>query len=181
MQCTSLGWLPIGPSGTFCHRHWIASKHIIQPSTQGLWGAIAHLDLDTMASFRHGIKGTAIACGQAKERACKGIVSLAEVTEGTIQFESRFWPTWKVFSPWEQVRRASQAKGRPRSWLPTCRKSARVVGEVLGKYHPHGDTAVYDALVRLAQPFSMRMPLVNGHGNFGSQDDDPAAAMRQES
>ena len=61
-----------------------------------------------------------------------------------------------------------------------CRKSARVVGEVLGKYHPHGDTAVYDALVRLAQPFSMRMPLVNGHGNFGSQDDDPAAAMRQD-
>ena len=59
-----------------------------------------------------------------------------------------------------------------------CRKSARVVGEVLGKYHPHGDTAVYDALVRLAQPFTMRLPLVNGHGNFGSQDNDPAAAMR---
>ena len=58
------------------------------------------------------------------------------------------------------------------------RKCARVVGEVLGKYHPHGDTAVYDALVRLAQPFSMRMPLVDGHGNFGSQDNDPAAAMR---
>jgi hypothetical protein len=53
-----------------------------------------------------------------------------------------------------------------------------VVGEVLGKFHPHGDTAVYDALVRLAQPFAMRLPLVDGHGNFGSLDDDPPAAMR---
>merc|ERR1712224_1106974 len=58
------------------------------------------------------------------------------------------------------------------------RKSARVVGEVLGKYHPHGDTAVYDALVRMAQPFSMSVPLVQGHGNFGSIDSDPPAAMR---
>jgi DNA gyrase subunit A len=58
------------------------------------------------------------------------------------------------------------------------RKSARVVGEVLGKYHPHGDTAVYDALVRMAQDFSMRSPLINGHGNFGSVDNDPPAAMR---
>ncbi|MBD0313034.1 MAG: DNA topoisomerase (ATP-hydrolyzing) subunit A, partial [Microcoleus sp. T3-bin5] len=58
------------------------------------------------------------------------------------------------------------------------RKCARVVGEVLGKYHPHGDTAVYDALVRMAQDFSMRSPLVNGHGNFGSVDNDPPAAMR---
>ncbi len=58
------------------------------------------------------------------------------------------------------------------------RKCARVVGEVLGKYHPHGDTAVYDALVRMAQDFSMRMPLVDGHGNFGSVDNDPPAAMR---
>ncbi len=58
------------------------------------------------------------------------------------------------------------------------KKCARVVGEVLGKYHPHGDTAVYDALVRLAQDFSMRHPLINGHGNFGSVDDDPPAAMR---
>ena len=58
------------------------------------------------------------------------------------------------------------------------RKCARVVGEVLGKYHPHGDTAVYDALVRMAQGFSMRNPLINGHGNFGSIDNDPAAAMR---
>ncbi|MCY7282615.1 MAG: DNA gyrase subunit A, partial [Cyanobacteria bacterium CAN_BIN43] len=58
------------------------------------------------------------------------------------------------------------------------RKCARVVGEVLGKYHPHGDTAVYDALVRMAQDFSMRYPLINGHGNFGSIDNDPPAAMR---
>ena len=58
------------------------------------------------------------------------------------------------------------------------RKCARVVGEVLGKYHPHGDGAVYDALVRMAQNFSMRAPLIDGHGNFGSIDNDPAAAMR---
>ena len=58
------------------------------------------------------------------------------------------------------------------------RKCARVVGDVLGKYHPHGDTSIYDALVRMAQPFSMRDPLINGHGNFGSVDDDPPAAMR---
>ncbi|MBE9045727.1 DNA topoisomerase (ATP-hydrolyzing) subunit A [Pleurocapsales cyanobacterium LEGE 10410] len=58
------------------------------------------------------------------------------------------------------------------------RKCARVVGEVLGKYHPHGDTAVYEALVRMAQSFSMRSPLINGHGNFGSIDNDPPAAMR---
>lgn len=58
------------------------------------------------------------------------------------------------------------------------RKCARVVGEVLGKYHPHGDTAVYDALVRMAQDFSMRSPLIAGHGNFGSIDNDPPAAMR---
>ena len=58
------------------------------------------------------------------------------------------------------------------------RKCARIVGEVLGKYHPHGDTAVYDALVRLAQDFSINYPLVDGHGNFGSVDGDPAAAQR---
>ncbi len=58
------------------------------------------------------------------------------------------------------------------------RKSARIVGEVLGKYHPHGDVALYDALVRLAQEFTTRYPLVDGHGNFGSQDGDSAAAMR---
>ena len=58
------------------------------------------------------------------------------------------------------------------------KKSARLVGEVLGKYHPHGDTAVYDAMVRMAQSFSMRMTLVDGQGNFGSVDDDPPAAMR---
>ena len=58
------------------------------------------------------------------------------------------------------------------------KKSARIVGEVLGKYHPHGDTAVYNAMVRMAQPFSLRYPLVDGQGNFGSVDGDSAAAMR---
>jgi DNA gyrase subunit A len=57
-------------------------------------------------------------------------------------------------------------------------KSARVVGEVMGKYHPHGDSAIYDSLVRMAQDFSMRLPLIDGQGNFGSVDGDPAAAMR---
>src|SRR6476620_9959017 len=57
-------------------------------------------------------------------------------------------------------------------------KCAKVVGECLGKYHPHGDTALYDALVRMAQPFSMRYPLVDGQGNFGSVDGDPPAAYR---
>ena len=64
-----------------------------------------------------------------------------------------------------------------RPTAPT-KKSARIVGEVLGKYHPHGDQAVYDAMVRMAQPFSMRYPLVEGQGNFGSVDGDPPAAMR---
>jgi DNA gyrase subunit A len=54
-------------------------------------------------------------------------------------------------------------------------KSARVVGDVMGRLHPHGDSAIYDALVRLAQPFTLRLPLVDGHGNFGSPDDGPAA------
>ncbi len=58
------------------------------------------------------------------------------------------------------------------------KKSARIVGDCMGKYHPHGDSSVYDAMVRMAQPFNMRETLVNGHGNFGSVDGDPAAAMR---
>ena len=58
------------------------------------------------------------------------------------------------------------------------KKSARVVGDVMGKYHPHGDQAIYDAMVRMAQDFSMRLPLIEGQGNFGSMDNDPAAAMR---
>jgi topoisomerase-4 subunit A len=57
-------------------------------------------------------------------------------------------------------------------------KCARYVGEVLGKYHPHGDSSTYEALVHLAQPFSMRYPLIDGQGNFGSRDGDGAAAMR---
>src|SRR3981081_4597957 len=58
------------------------------------------------------------------------------------------------------------------------KKCARVVGDVIGKYHPHGDQSVYDALVRMAQEFSMRLPLIDGQGNFGSVDGDPPAAMR---
>ena len=58
------------------------------------------------------------------------------------------------------------------------RKCALIVGDVLGKYHPHGDSSVYDALVRMAQDFSIRCPLIDGHGNFGSVDGDPAAAYR---
>ena len=63
-------------------------------------------------------------------------------------------------------------------WNKAYKKSARVVGDVIGKYHPHGDSAVYDAIVRLAQPFSLRYPLVDGQGNFGSVDGDAPAAMR---
>ena len=58
------------------------------------------------------------------------------------------------------------------------RKSARPVGDVMGKFHPHGDSAIYDALVRMAQPFSMSLPLLDGQGNFGSMDGDNPAAMR---
>src|SRR3978361_822751 len=58
------------------------------------------------------------------------------------------------------------------------KKCARIVGDVMGKYHPHGDASIYDALVRMAQSFSMRVPLIDGQGNFGSVDGDPPAAMR---
>jgi DNA gyrase subunit A len=64
------------------------------------------------------------------------------------------------------------------TWDKSYRKSARPVGDVMGKYHPHGDSAIYDALVRMAQPFSMRLPLLDGQGNFGSMDGDNPAAMR---
>ena len=63
-------------------------------------------------------------------------------------------------------------------WNKQHNKSARTVGDVIGKYHPHGDQSVYDALVRMAQDFSMRVPLIDGQGNFGSVDGDAAAAMR---
>jgi DNA gyrase subunit A len=63
-------------------------------------------------------------------------------------------------------------------WDKPYKKSARIVGDVIGKYHPHGDMAVYDAIVRMAQDFSLRYPLVDGQGNFGSIDGDPPAAMR---
>ncbi len=63
-------------------------------------------------------------------------------------------------------------------WNKPYKKSARIVGDVIGKYHPHGDSAVYDTIVRMAQPFSLRYMLVDGQGNFGSVDGDPPAAMR---
>src|SRR5438046_9645576 len=63
-------------------------------------------------------------------------------------------------------------------WNKAYKKSARIVGDVIGKYHPHGDSAVYDTMVRMAQPFSMRYMLIDGQGNFGSVDGDPPAAMR---
>src|SRR5512137_187513 len=63
-------------------------------------------------------------------------------------------------------------------WNRAYKKSARTVGDVMGKYHPHGDSAIYDTLVRLAQPFSMGLLLIDGQGNFGSVDNDPPAAMR---
>jgi DNA gyrase subunit A len=63
-------------------------------------------------------------------------------------------------------------------WNKAYKKSARIVGDVIGKYHPHGDTAVYDTMVRMAQPFSLRYVLVDGQGNFGSVDGDSPAAMR---
>ncbi len=72
--------------------------------------------------------------------------------------------------------RCGTTTGSPRT--RSSRKCAKVVGDVLGNYHPHGDTAVYDAMVRMAQDFSLRYPLVDGHGNFGSLDGDSAAAMR---
>jgi DNA gyrase subunit A len=63
-------------------------------------------------------------------------------------------------------------------WNRAYRKAARAVGDVIGQYHPHGDAAVYDSIVRMAQPFSMRYPFIDGQGNFGSVDGDAAAAMR---
>ena len=63
-------------------------------------------------------------------------------------------------------------------WNKAYKNSARIVGDVIGKYHPHGDSAVYDTIVRMAQDFSLRYTLIDGQGNFGSVDGDPAAAMR---
>ena len=63
-------------------------------------------------------------------------------------------------------------------WNKPYKKSARVAGDVMGKYHPHGESAIYDSIVRMAQDFSMRYPLIDGQGNFGSIDGDSAAAMR---
>ena len=63
-------------------------------------------------------------------------------------------------------------------WNRGYRKSARIVGDVIGKYHPHGELVIYDAMVRMAQDFAMRLPLIDGQGNFGSMDGDPPAAYR---
>ena len=89
--------------------------------------------------------------------------ALPDVRDGLKPVQRRI-----LFTMWQQ-RLTSDAKHR---------KSATVVGEVMGRYHPHGDSAIYDALVRMAQPWVMRMPLIEGSGNFGSLDDDPPAAMR---
>ncbi|MBN2193257.1 MAG: DNA topoisomerase 4 subunit A [Polyangiaceae bacterium] len=89
--------------------------------------------------------------------------ALPDVRDGLKPVQRRI-----LFTMWEQ-RLTTETKHR---------KCAKVVGEVLGNYHPHGDASVYDALVRMAQPFSLRVPLVEGSGNFGSLDGDPAAAMR---
>jgi DNA gyrase subunit A len=89
--------------------------------------------------------------------------ALPDVRDGLKPVQRRI-----LFTMWQQ-RLTAEAKHR---------KCAKVVGDVMGNYHPHGDAAIYDALVRIAQPFSMRMPLVDGSGNFGSLDGDPAAAMR---
>ena len=90
--------------------------------------------------------------------------ALPDVRDGLKPVQRRI-----LYGMWHDHRLTSDAK---------YAKCAKVVGTILGSYHPHGDTAVYDALVRLAQDFSLRYPLVDGHGNFGSLDGDAAAAMR---
>src|ERR1700704_4197863 len=90
--------------------------------------------------------------------------ALPDVRDGLKPVQRRL-----LYAMFQNLRLSSDA--RPR-------KSAAIVGEVLGKYHPHGDQAAYEAMVRLAQPFSLRYPLVHGEGNFGSVDGDGAAAMR---
>ncbi len=90
--------------------------------------------------------------------------ALPDVRDGLKPVQRRI-----LYAMWNELRLRHDAK---------YRKSAAVVGDVMGKFHPHGDTAIYDALVRLAQNFSMRMPLVDGRGNFGSLDGDSPAAMR---
>ena len=89
--------------------------------------------------------------------------ALPDVRDGLKPVQRRI-----LYTMWEQRLRAD---AKPR-------KSAKVVGDVMGSYHPHGDTALYDTLVRMAQPFALRYPLIDGHGNFGSLDGDRAAAMR---
>ena len=90
--------------------------------------------------------------------------ALPDVRDGLKPVQRRI-----LYAMWNELRLRHDAK---------YRKSAAIVGEVMGKFHPHGDSAIYDALVRLAQGFTMRAPLVDGRGNFGSPDGDSAAAMR---
>src|SRR5690606_20690314 len=90
--------------------------------------------------------------------------ALPDVRDGLKPVQRRI-----LYTMWNELRLRSDAK---------YRKSAAIVGDVMGKFHPHGDTAIYDALVRMAQDFTMRAPLVDGRGNFGSPDGDSAAAMR---
>ena len=90
--------------------------------------------------------------------------ALPDVRDGLKPVQRRI-----LYTMWNELRLRSDAKPR---------KSAAIVGDVMGKFHPHGDGALYDALVRMAQPFTMRAPLVDGQGNFGSPDGDSAAAMR---
>ena len=89
--------------------------------------------------------------------------ALPRLADGQKPVQSRI-----LYAMWEMNATAGNSR----------KKSARVVGDVLGKYHPHGDSSVYDALVRIAQDFTLRYPLVDGEGNFGSRDGDDAAAMR---
>src|SRR5262245_2836575 len=90
--------------------------------------------------------------------------ALPDVRDGLKPVQRRI-----LFAMWQELRLTAASKAR---------KSASVVGEVIGKYHPHGDQAAYEAMVRMAQPFSLRYPLVHGEGNFGSLDGDNAAAYR---
>jgi DNA gyrase subunit A len=106
-----------------------------------------------------------------------------EISESYIQYAmavivSRALPdTRDGFKP--VIRRILYAMYESKLWHNAkYQKSAKVVGEVMGKFHPHGDSSIYEAMVRLAQPWSMRYPLVDGQGNFGSMDGDGAAAMR---
>src|SRR4030081_477212 len=115
---------------------------------------IAVVDLSTAAEERY----LAYALSVITSRA------LPDVRDGLKPVQRRI-----LYGMWNDLRLTSETK---------YQKCAQVVGAVMARYHPHGDTAIYDALVRMAQDFSLRYPLVDGHGNFGSLDGDAAAAYR---